>query len=36
MITNEVVAIKCIARSKLSDHGGIVGQLIQSEVEVLR
>ncbi|CAD8126809.1 unnamed protein product [Paramecium sonneborni] len=35
-VTNEVVAIKCIARSKLSDHGGIVGQLIKSEVEVLK
>ncbi|CAD8199038.1 unnamed protein product [Paramecium octaurelia] len=36
LLTNEVVAIKCIPRSKLTDHGGIVGQLIQSEVEVLR
>ncbi|CAD8126510.1 unnamed protein product [Paramecium sonneborni] len=36
IVTNEVVAIKCIARSKLSDHGGIVGQLINSEVEVLK
>ncbi|CAK81237.1 unnamed protein product (macronuclear) [Paramecium tetraurelia] len=34
--TSDLVAIKCVPKAKLSEHRGIVGQLLDSEIEVLR
>ncbi|CAD8121901.1 unnamed protein product [Paramecium sonneborni] len=34
--TTDLVAIKCVPKSKLTEHRGIVGQLLDSEIEVLR
>jgi hypothetical protein len=30
-----MVAVKCIPRVKLEEHGGLVGQLVETEITVL-